>query len=85
MASKHYGWQKKWTVNQQAGSATHESGLIVRYVSGRIVADNAPQTIEALAVKNGHNAASMVARMQREALALFTGTRYADVGRTPSR
>lgn len=76
MTSKHYKWQARWRVDQSAGVATHESGLVVRMAGGQAVADNADQVREALAVKNGHNAAAMVARMLREAAALIEGRPY---------
>lgn len=33
MASKHYGWQKQWTVTLDRRVAEHESGLVVNFAS----------------------------------------------------
>jgi hypothetical protein len=76
MTSKHYGWQRRWAIDRAAGTGRHECGLAVRYSAGRIVADNQAATIAELSVKHGHNAAAMVARMLREAEALFQGAPY---------
>lgn len=70
MKSKHHGWQKRWTIDLAAGTYTHECGLLVQFqgaddIQGR--ANNAAQVQQQLAVKNGHNALAMVARMLREA------------------
>jgi hypothetical protein len=32
MTGKHYKWHKRWTVDVEAASATHESGLIARFL-----------------------------------------------------
>lgn len=32
MTGKHYDWHKRWTVDLTAGSATHDSGLVVRFL-----------------------------------------------------
>lgn len=32
MGGKHQNWHKRWTVDLSAGTATHDSGLIVRFV-----------------------------------------------------
>lgn len=33
MTGKRYKWQLRWTVDVQAASATHDSGLVVRFLS----------------------------------------------------
>ena len=90
MKSKHHGWQKRWAIDQAAGTFTHACGLQVQFdgpddTRGR--ADNAAQLQAALAVKNGHNAAAMVARMLREAADLRrhgTAARINTTSHTPS-
>ena len=70
MKSRHHGWQRRWTTDAAAGTLTHECGLIVRFTGqhdARGLAANAAEIQAALAVKNGHNAEAMVARMLREA------------------
>lgn len=32
MASKHYGWQKRWVVDVDARTATHDTGLVFHFV-----------------------------------------------------
>lgn len=70
MKSRHHGWQKRWSIDQAAGTLTHECGLQVRFIGPNDMqgmAINYREVIQALAVKNGHNASAMVARMLREA------------------
>lgn len=70
MKSKHHGWQRRWAIDQAAGTYRHECGLQVRYIGHNDMqgaAINAREVTQALAVKNGHNAEAMVARMLREA------------------
>jgi len=70
MKSRHHGWQRRWTIDLAAGTYVHESGLQVQFYGSddtRGRSNNAARVQEALAVKNGHNAAAMVARMLREA------------------
>lgn len=31
MTSKHYGWQRMWRVDLSTCTATHDSGLVVRF------------------------------------------------------
>lgn len=31
MASKHYGWQKRWAVDLDARTATHDTGLVFNF------------------------------------------------------
>ena len=69
--SKHYAWQSRWTLDRQAGTARHECGLTVNMGGGQPRPINEAQTIAALTPKNGHNAAAMVARMMREAAAVW--------------
>ena len=74
MSVDKHRWQLRWTIDHAAGTYTHkECGLLVQFhgaddIRGR--ADNAAEVTQALAVKNGHNAAAMVARMLREAAEL---------------
>lgn len=75
--SKHHKWQTRWAVDQAAGTATHDNGLQVTLHRGQPRASNATQVQQALAVKNGHNAAAMIDRMLREAHALLEGRPYA--------
>lgn len=72
MASKHYMWQKRWVLDRDNHCAYHDSGLIVDYVNGRPVARNESEIIEALSVKNGHNAVAMTRRLiSNEAVKLW--------------
>lgn len=32
MTNKHFNWHKRWTVDVEADSASHDSGLIVRFL-----------------------------------------------------
>lgn len=71
--SRHHRWQTRWLVDHSTDTYTHETGLVVKFygrqdITGR--ADNAAEVQAQLAVKNGHNAAAMVARMMREAAQL---------------
>ena len=64
--SRHHLWQARWTIDKAAGTYVHECGLVVQFhgpddTRGR--ANNAAQVQQALAVKNGHNAAAMITRM----------------------
>lgn len=73
MKSRHHGWQKRWAIDQAAGTYVHECGLLVQFHGpddSRGRANNATQVQAALAVKNGHNAAAMITRMLREAAEL---------------
>lgn len=71
MTSKRYGWQKRWTVDQAAGTAHHDTGLQVRLSGGQVSANNANQVQESLAIKHGHNAPEMVRRLLKEARILL--------------
>jgi hypothetical protein len=79
MTSKHYLWQKRWTIDAEAREARHESGLIVRFLSRpghlptAIGEVNRAEIQAALEPKHGHNAAAMIARMLREAAQLYGG------------
>jgi hypothetical protein len=71
-ASRHHLWQKRWTLDESTGTATHETGLICRHTPAGVVAENGPEIQAALAVKNGHgNAPKMLQRMLDEAAAIF--------------
>lgn len=71
MTSKHYKWQARWRVDSAAGIATHDSGFTVQWPAeaGQAVKGlNVPETLAALAVKNGpHNAPTMLLRLLKEA------------------
>lgn len=32
MTGKHFGWHKRWTVDLEGASATHDSGLVTRFL-----------------------------------------------------
>lgn len=78
MTSKHYRWQTRWQLDQAAGIARHESGLIVSFTAdsgGAGQAENAEATLAALAVKNGpHNAPNMLRRLLNEAAELYANS-----------
>jgi hypothetical protein len=72
MTSKHYRWQLRWQLDLDAATAVHECGLQVHLtrtpgVMLTATAVNAEEAVQALAVKHGHNAPQMLARMLREA------------------
>ena len=71
MTSKKYGWQKRWQINQAAGTGLHETGLQVVLVGGQPTARNADDVQAALSVKHGHNAPEMVRRLMKEARILL--------------
>jgi len=33
MTGKHYQWHRRWTVDLLAGNATHDTGLVVRFLA----------------------------------------------------
>lgn len=66
MTSKHYGWQKRWTIDRQAGRAQHDTGLTVIVTGGDPRAINALQVQQQLSVNHGHNAPEMVRRLMKE-------------------
>lgn len=33
MTNKHFNWHKRWTVDIEAASAIHDSGLVVRFLA----------------------------------------------------
>lgn len=73
MTGKHYQWHKRWTVDLQAASATHESGLVVVFAphpeggwDGRALNPN--EVFETLTKTHGAgNAQQMLTRLAREA------------------
>ena len=72
MTSKHYRWQALWTIDQEDGVATHDSGLRVRLEDGRGTAENAEAMVTLLIPKHGaHNAPAMVHRLVREGAQLL--------------
>lgn len=68
MAAKHVQWKTRWTVDENDGLATHDSGLRVRLQDdGLGVAENADEVALALTPQHGpHNAPAMVQRLVRE-------------------
>lgn len=71
MQSPRYRWQTRWQLDQAAGIATHDSGLIVRFTGRHAEAVNGDDIQAALAVKNGpHNAPIMLRRLLKEAAEL---------------
>lgn len=88
MTSKHYRWQTRWHVNLDASTATHDSGLVVRFDradddqrawDGAIVDD--PAVMSALLSKHGpHNIGPHLARLMREAGELFSAAIEASDG-----
>ena len=72
MTGKHYRWQTRWRVDRAAGEARHDSGLVVRFdAAGAARAVNADEVRAQLAVKHGHNAPQMIARMLYEAALIY--------------
>ncbi len=70
--STRHLWQKRWTLDDSAGTATHDTGLICRHTPEGAAADNGPEIVAALAVKNGAgNAPRMLQRLLDEASAVF--------------
>ncbi len=70
--SRHHLWQKRWTLDDTAGTATHETGLVCRHTPAGAAADNAAYIQSVLAIKNGPgNAPKMVQRLILEAAAVF--------------
>ena len=78
MTSKHYRWQTRWRIEPDARRAVHESGLVVAFdcdpgsqARPRGQPINAPDILAALTPKHGHNAATMIERMMREASEMY--------------
>lgn len=72
MTSRHNRWQARWQIDSAAGLAVHETGLRVRLLEGRGVAENADEVALALALQHGtHNAPAMVQRLVREGTQLL--------------
>ena len=77
--SKHHLWQKRWHLDTETGAAKHETGLVCRWVPGSALArkadtldvQGADDVAAALAIKNGHNARAMVARLIAEGQAVL--------------
>lgn len=77
MTGKHYQFHKRWSVDPAASTATHETGLVVRFAlatdgeggwSGEFVQPGANEVLRELVAKHGgHNAPQMMARLAREA------------------
>ena len=75
MTSKHYRWQTRWALDRQARQARHVCGLVVSFgdAPGSLPQpENGPETLQALAAKNGpHNAPIMLRRLLQEASELY--------------
>jgi len=86
MTGKHYGWQKRWTIDAVALTATHDSGLVVRITGTppRAEAVNLEELRPALTAKHGpHNVPPMVGRWLREAEKLHGAAAASTGGREP--
>jgi hypothetical protein len=67
MTPKHFQWKNKWSVDEVADVATHETGLRVHLVEGVGVSDNADEVALLFVPQHGaHNAPAMVQRLVRE-------------------
>ena len=83
MTGKHYAWHKAWAVDLAASTATHASGLLVRFTqaddddddvawNGHVEPANANATFAILAAQHGRdNAWAMLPRLMREADDVF--------------
>ena len=77
MSGRHNNWHKRWVVDLGASTATHDTGLVVRFAlatddeggrSGEFDQPGADEVLSALVAKHGgHNAPKMIARLAREA------------------
>lgn len=75
MTGKHYNWHKKWSVDLAACTATHDSGLIVKFTQATddpMAWDGEPiNDVEWLASMRGkmppHDLVKHTARLLREA------------------
>jgi hypothetical protein len=71
MKSRRYKWQLRWTLDRDAGTATHDSGLVLRMPDAD--PSNLADIMPSIAQQHGgHNAPLMVRRMQFEARQLWT-------------
>ena len=71
--SSRYRWQARWSVDRTAGTARHEFGIVFTCAGPRARAVDADQALGTLAARNGrHNATRMLARLVREAAAVFS-------------
>jgi len=83
MTGKHYGWQKRWRLDLEASTATHDTGLVVDISAGIGQAVNLEDLRAALTAKHGgHNVPPMVARLVREAERLSAAARSAPPRKT---
>jgi hypothetical protein len=69
-------WKRRWTVDESAGTAVHESGLSARFhrfPSGdwHVETENGPQTVAALVEAGDAQAQVRVERLIWEATELF--------------
>lgn len=72
MSPKPSLWQARWEIDQAEGLAVHDSGLRVRLLDGKGVAENADEIAASLVPQHGaHNAPAMVQRLVREGAQLL--------------
>lgn len=81
MTGKHFAWHKRWSVDLAKNTANHDNGLVVAFVrskdddrawDGATEAANINATFAILTAQHGAgNAASMLARLMREAGEVF--------------
>nr|WP_319566298.1 hypothetical protein [uncultured Rhodoferax sp.] len=72
MTGKHYAFHKRWTVDMEARTALHESGLLVEFTpktgAGFVKVSTEQPALDYLSAKNGRgNAGVMLERLKREA------------------
>lgn len=74
MTGKHYNWHRRWVVDLAACTATHDSGLIVRFVrnDAECAWDGEPENMECWLAEHrqrmsGENLLKHAARLLREA------------------
>ncbi|MDR2172700.1 MAG: hypothetical protein LBE32_00575 [Burkholderiales bacterium] len=82
MAGRHKGWRGRWQVDLTAGTATHDTGLVVYFGAaldggvpfgaGAVLPDNVAAVRVELEAKNGlHNTPQMLNRLAREAAEIW--------------
>lgn len=85
MTGKHFNFHRRWAVDLAARTATHDSGLVVRFTpapgvpgawDGGVDETNAAATLAILSAQHGPgNAAAMLPRLMREAGEVFSRAR----------
>jgi len=88
-------WHRAWSVDLAAGTATHESGLVVRFTraaddpaawDGAADAASAETVLAALVAEHGpHNAPLRLARLMREAGETWTHAQHSHTRRGAAR